>query len=36
MEINLSANNIINIIKKLLKEFNINEDQVEIYIKAEK
>lgn len=33
MEINLSANNIINIIKKLLKEFNIDENLVEIKIK---
>lgn len=33
MEINLSANNIMSIIKKLLKGFSINENQIEIHIK---
>ena len=33
MEINLSANNIMNIIKKLLREFEIDSKNVGVYIK---
>ncbi len=33
MEINLSARQITSIIKQLLSEFNINENEIEIYIK---
>lgn len=33
MEINLNANRIMSIIKQLLSEFNINENEIEIYIK---